>query len=212
MPIGEIDNFSIEVNDIITPIKVLVIEATQYQALVGNDWLSKNNVVLNWTIQELQLSQNGQHMQVLTMCGHFKSNNVTTLALLIDLKKEKLKLTWEVYQVSWTDIDHNKLPPIFIWDDDNNRKKEQEKEPTCGTTIDAWTDDKDHHKLPPIRLWDDNSKGKQRKELTWETYDLIWTNNDEREPTLSWKWKESNKGKKKAKEEEPLPTNPYTSY
>ncbi|KAG9305673.1 hypothetical protein G9A89_022595 [Geosiphon pyriformis] len=34
-PIGEIDDFSFEVNSIITPIKVLVIEATQYQALVG---------------------------------------------------------------------------------------------------------------------------------------------------------------------------------
>ncbi|KAG9293973.1 hypothetical protein G9A89_019311 [Geosiphon pyriformis] len=36
-PIGEIDNFPIEVNGIIVPIKVLVIEATQYQALIGNN-------------------------------------------------------------------------------------------------------------------------------------------------------------------------------
>ncbi|KAG9293955.1 hypothetical protein G9A89_019293 [Geosiphon pyriformis] len=35
--IGEIDNFPFEVNGIIILIKVLVIEATQYQALVGND-------------------------------------------------------------------------------------------------------------------------------------------------------------------------------
>ncbi|KAG9289667.1 hypothetical protein G9A89_014402 [Geosiphon pyriformis] len=35
-PIGKIDDFPFEVNSIITPIKVLVIEATQYQALVGN--------------------------------------------------------------------------------------------------------------------------------------------------------------------------------
>ncbi|KAG9297107.1 hypothetical protein G9A89_019388 [Geosiphon pyriformis] len=33
--IGEIDNFSIEVNGIIVSIKVLVMEATQYQALIG---------------------------------------------------------------------------------------------------------------------------------------------------------------------------------
>ncbi|KAG9302645.1 hypothetical protein G9A89_007349 [Geosiphon pyriformis] len=45
-----------------------------------------------------------------------------------------------------------------------------------------------------------------------ETDDLTWTNNDERELIPSWEWEESNKGKKKAKEEEPLPTNPYTSY
>ncbi|KAG9294998.1 hypothetical protein G9A89_017792 [Geosiphon pyriformis] len=56
MLIGKIDNFPIEVNSIITPIKVLVMEATQYQALVSNNWLVKTNAVLNWTTQELQLS------------------------------------------------------------------------------------------------------------------------------------------------------------
>ncbi|KAG9303255.1 hypothetical protein G9A89_013581 [Geosiphon pyriformis] len=60
-PIGEIDNLPFEINDIITPIKVLVIEATQYQALVGNNWLSKTNVMLDWTTQELQINQNGQY-------------------------------------------------------------------------------------------------------------------------------------------------------
>ncbi|KAG9294721.1 hypothetical protein G9A89_008200 [Geosiphon pyriformis] len=57
-------------------------------------------------------------------------------------------------------------------DDDNNGKEEQEKESICGTTIDAWTDDKDHHKLMPILSWDDNPKRKQREELTWEIDDL----------------------------------------
>ncbi|KAG9304466.1 hypothetical protein G9A89_020030 [Geosiphon pyriformis] len=36
-PISKIDNLSIKINGIIVPIKVLVIEATQYQAQVGND-------------------------------------------------------------------------------------------------------------------------------------------------------------------------------
>ncbi|KAG9284912.1 hypothetical protein G9A89_006290 [Geosiphon pyriformis] len=36
-PISEIDNFLFKVNGIITPIKVLVMEAMQYQALVNND-------------------------------------------------------------------------------------------------------------------------------------------------------------------------------
>ncbi|KAG9305843.1 hypothetical protein G9A89_006254 [Geosiphon pyriformis] len=45
--IGEIDNFSIEVNGIIVLIKILVMKATQYQALVGNDWLSKTNATLD---------------------------------------------------------------------------------------------------------------------------------------------------------------------
>ncbi|KAG9301087.1 hypothetical protein G9A89_012470 [Geosiphon pyriformis] len=52
-PIGKIDDFSFEVNGIMTPIKVLVIEATQYQALVDNNWLSKVNAMLDWNTQEL---------------------------------------------------------------------------------------------------------------------------------------------------------------
>ncbi|KAG9298936.1 hypothetical protein G9A89_015958 [Geosiphon pyriformis] len=47
MLISEIDNFLFEISSIIMPIKVLVIEVTQYQALVGNDWLFKTNVVFN---------------------------------------------------------------------------------------------------------------------------------------------------------------------
>ncbi|KAG9286079.1 hypothetical protein G9A89_022756 [Geosiphon pyriformis] len=61
-PINKIDDLPIEINGIIVPIKVLIMEATQYQALVGNDWLSKTNTTLDWNTQELQLSQNGQHI------------------------------------------------------------------------------------------------------------------------------------------------------
>ncbi|KAG9306648.1 hypothetical protein G9A89_004195 [Geosiphon pyriformis] len=90
-PIGEINDFPIKVNDIIVPIKVLVMKATQYQALVGNDWLFKTNAMLDWTTQKLVLSQNGRHTRVPAMYGHFKATN--TIALLIDLKEEKPKPT-----------------------------------------------------------------------------------------------------------------------
>ncbi|KAG9294256.1 hypothetical protein G9A89_021615 [Geosiphon pyriformis] len=46
--IEEIDNFLFEINGIQIPIKVLIIEATQYQALIGNNWLSKANATLDW--------------------------------------------------------------------------------------------------------------------------------------------------------------------
>ncbi|KAG9307779.1 hypothetical protein G9A89_023344 [Geosiphon pyriformis] len=46
--IGEIDNFPFEINGIQIPTKVLIMETTQYQALVGNDWLSKANATLDW--------------------------------------------------------------------------------------------------------------------------------------------------------------------
>ncbi|KAG9290494.1 hypothetical protein G9A89_002469 [Geosiphon pyriformis] len=47
-PISKIDDFPFEVNGIVTSIKVLVIEATQYQALIGKNWLSKVNMTLDW--------------------------------------------------------------------------------------------------------------------------------------------------------------------
>ncbi|KAG9287194.1 hypothetical protein G9A89_001602 [Geosiphon pyriformis] len=46
-PIGKIDNLPIEINDITILIKVFVMEATQYQAFIGNNWLSKTNVMLD---------------------------------------------------------------------------------------------------------------------------------------------------------------------
>ncbi|KAG9298870.1 hypothetical protein G9A89_015891 [Geosiphon pyriformis] len=46
-PIGEIDNFPFKINRIQIPTKVLVMETTQYQALVGNNWLSKANATLD---------------------------------------------------------------------------------------------------------------------------------------------------------------------
>ncbi|KAG9288034.1 hypothetical protein G9A89_017629 [Geosiphon pyriformis] len=88
-PIGEIDDFFFEVNGIITLIKVLVMEATQYQALVENDWLSKTNAILNWITQELQLSQNGQHTYVPATCGHFKTTNSTTLLIKFEEEEKK---------------------------------------------------------------------------------------------------------------------------
>ncbi|KAG9292085.1 hypothetical protein G9A89_017985 [Geosiphon pyriformis] len=56
--IGEINDFSIEVNGIVVLIKVLVIKATQYQALINNNWLFKTNAMLDWMTQELVFSQN----------------------------------------------------------------------------------------------------------------------------------------------------------
>ncbi|KAG9295111.1 hypothetical protein G9A89_006092 [Geosiphon pyriformis] len=135
-PISKIDEFPFEVNGIITPIKVLVIEATQYQALVGNNWLFKTNAVLDWTTQELQLSINGQHTRVPAMCGHFKI--LSREEPLIELEEEEKKPIWKAYQVSWADNDHNKLPLILSWNDKGKRK--EEKELIWGTNQKSWSD------------------------------------------------------------------------
>ncbi|KAG9297054.1 hypothetical protein G9A89_001538 [Geosiphon pyriformis] len=60
------------------PIKLIL------DTLVGNNWLSKTNATLDWTTQELQISQNGQY--------------IMPLALLIELEEEKKKPNWEAYQ------------------------------------------------------------------------------------------------------------------
>ncbi|KAG9287835.1 hypothetical protein G9A89_017430 [Geosiphon pyriformis] len=91
-PIGEIDALPIEVNSIIVLIKILVMEATQYQAFVGNNWLSKTHVMLDWNTQELQLSQNGQYTHIPAMCGHFKPITISS-APLIEFKEKKEKPT-----------------------------------------------------------------------------------------------------------------------
>ncbi|KAG9303549.1 hypothetical protein G9A89_018445 [Geosiphon pyriformis] len=157
--IGKIDDLPIEINGIIVPIKVFIMEATQYQALVGNNWLSKTNTTLNWNTQELQLSQNGRHMRIPATCGHFKTTNTT--APLIDFKKKKPKPTWEAYQVSWADEEHNELPPILSWD--NNRKGKQTNKLTWKTDDLTWTDNKQEE----ASSWEwneDKGKGKEKKE------------------------------------------------
>ncbi|KAG9285635.1 hypothetical protein G9A89_009275 [Geosiphon pyriformis] len=45
-PVGEIDNFPFTIDGITIPVKVLVMDAPQYQALVGNNWLLKANANL----------------------------------------------------------------------------------------------------------------------------------------------------------------------
>ncbi|KAG9306516.1 hypothetical protein G9A89_004713 [Geosiphon pyriformis] len=46
-PVGEIDDFLFTIDGITIPVKVLVMDAPQYQALVGNNWLFKANANLN---------------------------------------------------------------------------------------------------------------------------------------------------------------------
>ncbi|KAG9296728.1 hypothetical protein G9A89_001360 [Geosiphon pyriformis] len=60
-PVGEIDNFLFTIDGITIPVKVLVMNAPQYQALVGNNWLQKANANLNWETQELTISYQEQH-------------------------------------------------------------------------------------------------------------------------------------------------------
>ncbi|KAG9290628.1 hypothetical protein G9A89_011591 [Geosiphon pyriformis] len=46
-PVGEIDKFLFTIDGITIPVKVLVIDALQYQAFIKNNWLLKTNANLN---------------------------------------------------------------------------------------------------------------------------------------------------------------------
>ncbi|KAG9292263.1 hypothetical protein G9A89_009075 [Geosiphon pyriformis] len=60
-PVGEIDDFLFSIDGITISVKVLVMDAPQYQALIGNNWLLKANANLNWETQKLKISYQGQY-------------------------------------------------------------------------------------------------------------------------------------------------------
>ncbi|KAG9302673.1 hypothetical protein G9A89_007377 [Geosiphon pyriformis] len=49
---------------------------------------------------------------------------ITTM--YINFEEEEKKPTWKAYQVSWTNTEHNELPPVPLWN--NNNRKEKKKE------------------------------------------------------------------------------------
>ncbi|KAG9298901.1 hypothetical protein G9A89_015923 [Geosiphon pyriformis] len=86
-PVGEIDNFSFTINGITIPVKVLVIDTPQYQALVRNNWLLKANANLDWKTQELKILYQKQYTKVLITCGTF--NKKSEKAPVFEFKEEK---------------------------------------------------------------------------------------------------------------------------
>ncbi|KAG9303044.1 hypothetical protein G9A89_022133 [Geosiphon pyriformis] len=88
-PVEEIDNFPFTLDGITIPVKVLVMDAPQYQALAGNDWLQKANANLNWETQELTISYQKQHAQVPAICGTFNKRSEKAPAFEFEPKEEK---------------------------------------------------------------------------------------------------------------------------
>ncbi|KAG9299335.1 hypothetical protein G9A89_013983 [Geosiphon pyriformis] len=88
-PVREIDNFPFTLDGITIPVKVLVMDAPQYQALIGNDWLQKANANLNWETQELTISYQGQHTQVPAICDTFNKCSEKAPAFEFEPEEEK---------------------------------------------------------------------------------------------------------------------------
>ncbi|KAG9302794.1 hypothetical protein G9A89_009571, partial [Geosiphon pyriformis] len=85
---------------------------------------STGSIIIRQLIDQLGHRVNrAASIKIITADGATK----TPIAPLIELKKEKEKPTWEVYQVSWADKDnHNKLPPILSWNNKGKGKQTEE--------------------------------------------------------------------------------------
>ncbi|KAG9293946.1 hypothetical protein G9A89_019284 [Geosiphon pyriformis] len=114
LPHGEIDSFPFEINSIVIPTKVLVMDATQYQALVGNDWLTKANATLDWTTQELLINYNGHQTKIPATYGHFQKPS-TNQRPTFKFEENPALPAIETYQLSWADDQRTGLPAVPMW-------------------------------------------------------------------------------------------------
>ncbi|KAG9297215.1 hypothetical protein G9A89_019496 [Geosiphon pyriformis] len=114
LPYDEINSFPFEINGIVIPTKVLVIDTTQYQVLVGNDWLTKANATLDWTTQELLINYNGHQAKIPATCGHFQKPS-TNQRSTFEFEKNPALPAIETYQLSWADDQKTGLPAVPTW-------------------------------------------------------------------------------------------------
>ncbi|KAG9301984.1 hypothetical protein G9A89_021028 [Geosiphon pyriformis] len=87
-PVEEIDNFLFTIDEITIPVKVLVIDVSQYQALVRNDWLLKTNTNLDWKTQELKILYQGQYTIISATCETFSKQSEKAPVFEFEEKKE----------------------------------------------------------------------------------------------------------------------------
>ena len=66
--LGEISNLPITIQNQVLPANVVVSEATGYDLLVGNDWLTKYQANLSWKDWKLNFNKNGQMYEEPSAC------------------------------------------------------------------------------------------------------------------------------------------------
>ncbi|KAG9302122.1 hypothetical protein G9A89_020556 [Geosiphon pyriformis] len=114
LPHDEIDSFPFKINGIVISTKVLVMDATQYQVLVGNDWLTKANATLDWTTQELLINYNGHQAKIPAICGHFQKPSANQRPTF-EFEENPALPAIETYQLSWADDQRTRLPAVPTW-------------------------------------------------------------------------------------------------
>ncbi|KAG9291645.1 hypothetical protein G9A89_022064 [Geosiphon pyriformis] len=117
-PIGKINDFLFEVNGIVTSIKVLVMEATQYQALretidqTGEG--ERKAYQVSW--------MNEEHNELLPILSWDDNNK--------GKEKQKEELIWETDDLTWTDNDKSELTSSWEWKEDKENKGKGKEEET----------------------------------------------------------------------------------
>ncbi|KAG9304289.1 hypothetical protein G9A89_019851 [Geosiphon pyriformis] len=114
LPHGKINSFPFEINGIVIPTKVLIMDTTQYQALVENDWLTKANATLDWTTQKLLINYNGHQAKIPATCGHFQKPS-TNQRPTFEFEENPALPAIKTYQLSWADDQRTGLPTVPTW-------------------------------------------------------------------------------------------------
>ncbi|KAG9287440.1 hypothetical protein G9A89_023812 [Geosiphon pyriformis] len=96
LPHGEIDSFPFEINGIVIPTKVLVMDATQYQALA----------------------------KIPATCGHFQKPSANQRPTF-EFEENSALPAIETYQLSWADDQRTELPAIPTWTSEERSKWNQ---------------------------------------------------------------------------------------
>src|SRR6185295_7825928 len=70
VPLGEIDGFPLTFGKVTVPITVVVIDASNYDVILGKDWLTKLNAAISYKNAELllQITWNGRSQTVVMEC------------------------------------------------------------------------------------------------------------------------------------------------
>ncbi|KAG9298994.1 hypothetical protein G9A89_020307 [Geosiphon pyriformis] len=119
LPYGKIDSFPFKINDIIIPTKVLVINATQYQAL-------------------LLINYNGHQARILAICGHFQKPS-TNQRPTFKFEKNPALPAIKTYQLSWADDQRTGLPAILMWTSKERSEWNQIKCSVCKKKLSSMT-------------------------------------------------------------------------
>ncbi|KAG9288537.1 hypothetical protein G9A89_006033 [Geosiphon pyriformis] len=130
-PISEIDDLPIKINSIIVPIKVFVMKATQYQALVDERCSG-----LEYSRASTQPEQ-ATHVKAYQVLWADKEHNKLPPILSWDdngKEKQTNEFTWKTDDLTWIDNEQEEASS-WEWNEDKGKGKEKEERMPPTTAI-----------------------------------------------------------------------------